>query len=402
MVKQNKWGVAPEGPVVSTLNEEISYAVSHLKAQIMEVIREEKPLKGKLLEKNFPGVLSTAGKLRAIADLDRSLQKLGQKDCAIFQNEARNGKLFYLGKWSTAYCAYWGLSTKNPVSLSAAGESLRYSFGKSRISTAVKNAPATWNESNNAAIKSVLENSPFFLAELRATNVGSTAEAKVVGDFKNDYKEWPETLTHSYSVEVPYTSYESQAKTVQKKKLVCRTSAGNEEEISSPRCRGQTPYSTYLDETVWEQVPVTRMRSEPRTYRHEGMAYTHNMDVNLNLSVKMGDLELQIPLTDPYQKTGTHHRVSVPDIGLNPEPLSTPTPLEWLSQEKVKLAEILKSELQNKWFEFHCGKKIDGSVVLAEKVLGCIAGNPTPTPSFVDEWFENRLGVSHSEAQELF
>jgi hypothetical protein len=87
--KSDEWGVALNGAVASTMNEEIGYAVSFIKKELMGAIQEQKPMKGRRIELGYRKILGAAGKARAISEMEKDLTRLGLNDCKRFENEAQ-------------------------------------------------------------------------------------------------------------------------------------------------------------------------------------------------------------------------------------------------------------------------------------------------------------------------
>jgi hypothetical protein len=394
--KQSEWKVVPEGQAWSTQSEELGHSVAYIRKIVSDHLRDDKPLLAKFARESHRYLLDSEALASSTRQMDQAIAASGIKTCRRFEQEAKSENLYFFGRWVMRYCSYWGQSAKNPTFQGSVAP--EFTFGPAKVVLSVKGLNTEYAKALESTLKDTVLNSPWHAPEQKQ----SSATISVSGEFEESYFERPTVLTHSYSVNVPYTDYEYQARTVKRLRTVCMIN-GVDYDAGSSLCRGQPIFPKYTDVTEQVQVPVTRVRAEPRTLEFRGMRYEQEMSLVMNLALKSTSLDLAVPLNEEYKKSGTYHSQSAPDIDLSPQPLDIVKAGEWLKTIRTKVAENLAGKLKEKWSETFCSETRSpaGMKSASERVHACLRGGPAETPKFIDDWFRNRLSLGYAEATKI-
>ncbi len=393
---QSSWTIGPEGQSWSTQSEEVAHSSSHIRKKIRAEISAERGLKARHLQNSFRNILNSEPEA-ARKSLEQEIQRIGTKNCSDFRRTAVTEKAWNYQQWLAKYCAYWGLTSTSKGQRVLPQPEL---IASTQIQISVVGLPKEFVRSLEGTVRESLEASPWHLKGAKSVSKGNI---EIRGQFNNHFQERPELLTHAYHVPIPYTDYEARARTVQKPKTVCRSDSGLELATNSGLCGDKPTYTIQEPFTEWIQVPVTKMRQEPRTHRFQGHSFRHDMSLLLNVTLHSPVLQLSLPITEQYHQSGNYHAQSLPEIGLNPLPLKTELPIEWLKSRQAQLKGSLEEVLSLKWHARFCeaANRPKSILSLSDHVHACLRGKSSSLPKFVDEWFQQHLGLSYEEAKNL-
>lgn len=126
------------------------------------------------------------------------------------------------------------------------------------------------------------------------------------------------------------------------------------------------------------------------------------MILRLDGDFTLGNKKRSVTILEKSEKSDESHGLSMPDLGLEPDPLDLPDPKEWLDTNFDKLATKVESDISGVWNALYCTVPPKVEVLSSgwEQISRCVWKNRSP-PKFVDDWYRAQFGLSYAKAVEL-
>ena len=384
---EDKWGYYPGGPVAYTQEEESGEAMRFLDGEVASALKQSFPLRASYLlthyGKIFQGDLAGAYG-RAVA-LVRTSGRRGCEQIATGTGPAKP----YFDEFVQRYCAHWGVT---PAKLSVAGRrKLKQLYRSISSRIQIEGLPAELTPVVAQDLEQAFEQTPWF-----DVNGSLVLPVTVSGKFDKQRTEVPENRVYSYTVQVPYTDYEP----VEKQHDVPYTEY---QYLCNGGTCANTPITKYRSESYWDNEPVIRYRDDPRTQPYSGTRISQVLQLTAAGKARFVSGEEPFSLVDKSEMSGFESQWNLPDIGLKPEHANVPDSLAWLKAQASRLGTRLNVAANRLWEDEYC-QPSEGAASLAssgEQVHRCLRGKPSQIPKFVSLWYQDHLGVSVSQADDI-
>lgn len=378
--KQDQWQSFPKGAVAFSETEEVRYAHQYLVSQVDAAIVSEKPLRGSYTLKTYARILSVS-ESQDVPLLKVKLAKLGQKNCAAMGAQANQTVVFYAGL-AASICQYYGANAEKLAKLSTKQREQLYA----KLSLAVDQGGSGENNSElfTNLMAEEFKKSPWYEDGAAKT---LTASARIA--FNHVHETRPIRRSFHYEVSIPYTDYEEKSVAFQEPYTAYRSVCD-----AGSRCRevAETNYRTKY-RTVKE--PVTRYRSEPRSYPLLVTQHTLNLAYKAQITSQTeGFSATDTSQVQNFVKSDEEHHEDMPDIGLHPDPLDLPASDAWLTQQYQVTADDYRTKLISLWEERFCtAAKQNGSPQVIDQYEKCLRSTLAAPPAHVNAWYEQAFGI---------
>jgi len=392
--EENEWATFPKGAVAYTQEEESTEALKFVDGQVKEALADQFPLRASYRLKRYQMIFQ--GTLSETYDrMSGVVREAGKQSCRSLA-DGSGATRPYFGEFLQKYCAHWGLSLAKVKPDEQ--RKLKKLYRGTKVQVKVENLPPEVISIVQENIDEGLKQTPWF--DVKGARV---LPVQLQGKYQNQHHEEVEMRLHSYTVQIPYTSYEP----VQRERQVPYTDTQIQCVPNPPGTPGQNcnPISVtkYRTEQYWENEPVTRYRDEPRTQSYDGLKISQLLNLNVEGKALFSGTSKIFNLSEKSNTSGFESEWSLPKIGLYPQHAGIPDPLSWIKLEVLQLGENFQSAANNFWEINYChpvGKDLSFAVQ-GDQVHRCLRRRPTEIPRFVALWYENNLGVTVSQADEL-
>lgn len=320
--------IRSEGDVEENVNgsqfeiTEVRKTYQYFKNKTLEHVESNLPIKAETFLNRFSVLFESENK-KGLKTLKSEINKTGKKKCQDLIKISKDSRI-YFRRFTKAYCAHFNKIFSNKrlkVDRNLFSKlNMKFDFEKSSVSGRLESQIKSKTDK-------IFKKSVWY--ERRAKN---KASLEMSGMFVVKQVESTGHRVHEYSVEIPYTAYETQTKTKSEPytayETVCKAIDSSHycssSSITDPKCRCSTQSKTkYRDVEYEEQVPVTRYRSESRTYDYVSAEIKFDGKIEVKGSIQFGKSQRLIAFHKQHSNGWYYSRVSRPDIQLydrNPNP----------------------------------------------------------------------------------
>jgi hypothetical protein len=392
VLQENTWGFFPKGAVAYTQEEESREALRYVEGQVRAALPSQHPLRAEYLLVHYAPIFG--GELQARSNALLSLARGERKaNCKrLVSASAAPGP--YYTTFLQKFCGDNAAVSKSASKNTARKYAELYRAVKATV--AVEGLPREYGAAITESLREGLAKTPWF-------DVHGTKEwnVHVGGNYSVEQREKPEVRWHSYTVSVPYVSFEDQRKTheVPYTTTEYRCTPNSD---GSQNCT-HVPITRFRSEAYTETVPVTRYRDEPRSQPYTGQLRSQSLALHLAAPVRFGDIARELAVNEKQDNSGFEHDNRMPDIGLYPQQANLPDAGAWLRTGLTQLAAATQAQGNAAWEERYCKPLSQNRSVAetGEQVHRCLRRNPPVLPKFVETWYEHNLGISVSQADEV-
>ena len=380
ITREREWQFSPVGAVQYTQEEETGQAVQFIAAQLDAWRTNGSLLQARAFLQQYRPVFTSTSLVKKYEDLLSLLVDAARTEC---QGQARefDASRPYHASFISRYCQSWGITVPanfDPGQTRAAGL-----FNELAIAFSVTGIPdVLQQELRHQLTQSFKKTAWYDPVAKRALPV------QVVAGFTSEETKTSESAIHEYRVQVPYTAMIPQTRRIPYTTYF-------------ERCDGYScvfvPETTYRYETY--NVPATRYHDEPRQFPYERWRHHQALDFHTTIKAVVGGIDASSTRTQKAAQTDTAHSHQVSEVGLAPDPLTLPDPLEWLKKELSASSTDWGQALSKTWSELYCSPPAaaDTSAELTDHVFRCLQDSRTTPPPFVDAWFKQRFNGSKVE-----
>lgn len=369
---QSKHGIQLDFNSSTFQGRETALLWKHQKSQVMNLASQKKPLAAEVRYRKFANVFQS---MPEYATLKTSIDQAGVLQCKTLRKGLK-GKPFYRS-FVTQYCKFF----EPNLAVKPTAETIStVLFANPSVSIKIEGSDEDMTAKMNKALAEGFEASAWYHPEAMksvAVNVG--------GRYK--WNKYSETISqsHDYTVEIPYTAYES----VRKTKEV--PYSDSEYRCVGSDCKYET-VTKYKTETYYESEPVTRYREETRVHHYKATKRRMEFEVVLNGNIAIDKLRFPFSFLKEETENKILHDENLPNIGLKPKTEDVTKPIAKFEYYSLLAGGDLRIDLDSLWIKQFC------STPSEENVLRCRKA-PSYPEAFVDTWFLNNFGLSSKDTE---
>jgi hypothetical protein len=338
--KRVQWGLGLNPNSALYLRQQTERLYVRYLELLQQAVTRSLPVRALWLEKQYRALIDIPAN-EDEGKLKKELQVRGEQRCQTLERESAT--LPDLRLFAGVYCKRFGRAVAMPPAL----EQKRLTL-LSRLN-GIEVQVESLTPAESTAISQQLVDQTRKLA--RFSPFGKRSESlQVTGRFSQQISDRTVPLSHSYSVSIPYTDYELVSRT----KSIPYTAMEEHCNADASHCWTET-VTRYRQEEEKESVSVTKMRSEPRVYEFKGLETTQNLHLELLLLAKgFQERAQRIPFSQDFDEHVTSHSMSLPDIGLKPQPLQLTSRPLWLARQSAQLGTQFYNLQVDHWKREQC------------------------------------------------
>lgn len=380
IAREREWQFSPVGAVQYTQEEETDQAVQFVAAQL-DAWRTNGPLlRARAFLQQYRPVFASPSLVKKYEDLLSLLMDAARAEC-LGQARELDASHPYHAIFVARYCQSWGITIPTPFDpgqVRAAGL-----FNELAIAFSVTGIPDVLQQELRHQLTQSFKKTAWYDPAAKLA-----LPVQVVAGFTTEETKTSESAIHEYTVQVPYTSMVPQTRRIPYTTYF-------------QRCDGYScvsvPETTYRYETY--NVPATRYRDEPRQFPYERWRHHQALGFHATVRALVGGTDAASTRTQNAAQTDTTHTHQVPEVGLAPDPLTLPDPLQWLKKEMSTASTDWGQALSKSWSELYCAPPAaaETSAELTDHVFRCLQDSRTTPPPFVDAWFKQRFNGGRAE-----
>lgn len=363
---QNKHGIQLDFNSSTFQGRETSILWKHQKARVLNLTKQTKPLAAEQRYRKYANVFQS---IPEYATLKTTIDQTGINQCKSLRKNIK-GKPFYRS-FITQYCKFFDPNNAVKTTTTTISSVL---FAHPAVQLKIEGSDDDMTTKMFKALSEGFEASAWYHPEAK-----KTINIDVNGRYK--WKKFTDTISqsHSYTVEIPYTAYESVRKT---------------REIPYSVQENGFSVTKYKSETYYESEPVTRYRDETRVHRYS--ARKNEIDFEIVLKGMIGLEQLKHPFSFMKEETEVKilHDENLPEIGLSPKTDDVTKPIARFEYYSLLAGGDLRLELDALWIKQFCNNPTEENVIRCRRA-------PSYPDTFVDTWFLNNYGVSSKDTEAL-
>ncbi len=378
---QSKHGIQLDFNSSTFQGRETTLLWKHQKSQVLNLTSQMKPLAAEIRYRKYANVFQS---LPEYPTLKATIDQTGVLQCKNLRKGLK-AKPFYRS-FVSQYCKFFEHNREMKPTKDTISSAL---YANPAITINIEGSDNDMSTKILKAMSDGFEASAWYHPEAK-----KTITVDINGRYKWNKSSESVSQAHNYTVEIPYTAYESVSKT--------REVPYNAQEYKcvNSKCDYVT-VTKYKSETYYESEPVTRYRQETRVHRF--IATKKSMDFEIVLNGKLS-LE-KLKHTFSFMKEDTENKIlhdeNLPKIGLQPKTEDVTKPIAKFEYYSLLAGGDLRLELDALWIQQFCGlSKERDAASLGENVIRCRRA-PSYPEAFVDTWFLNNYGVSAKDAESL-
>ena len=365
---RRNWIMPTPPALVADVEREAAAAAIEIGESIRPLLAADAPLAAEAALTGARSVVDEPELVAARRKLHADIAAAGRKRCDHYLTDPLAGDSAYWAWLVARYCAHFGNQVPTPPLPDLAG------------GIQLGGSIAGLSPSSSATVATRLQ------AALAGTPWHAPgADARVAADMRGVYKvsyqsapvsieaPWTERVaytqlvservphqvsrmeTEHYSVQVPYTSYESQSYSCGdlKSHRTCTRSHSVTRYRTDYRTRSVTRWHT---EYRNELRTVTRHRDVPRVFRYTAEQHQGSFALASALTVSLppDGAPLEVPLARREVVTALSHDVSFEAAGVEPRQARLPSADEWLQANVDPVVAQVKQDLRQAWQERFC------------------------------------------------
>lgn len=357
---------------------ETQFLWKHQKRQIENLIKQNKSLGAELRNRKYKDIFQSFTDMK---EIEENIKNNGKLQCNNLKKDTKDAPFF--SSFVAQYCRFF-VPEKNFKLTSPIGN---YLYSELRPTVDVKDGEA---QPLITSFDKGFKSSPWFHPEGKRK-----MPLSLNGQFSAKKDSKTINQAHDYTVEIPYTDYQSVMKTKYVTVPVVREECKYDVEKGNV-CERVSDTET-KEETYWEQEPVTRYRSETRIHYYQAQKNS------LVSSIQLTGTFMNSPFSFMANETEEKiiHDSDLPNIGLSPQTDDVSTPQDHYFDYSTRAGHEFRLELSELWIKQFCHLPAKRIFKLeAENMMKCRRSEVYPE-AMVDTWFLNTFGVTSKEAQSV-
>ncbi len=371
---QNKHGIQMDFNSSTFQGKETFILWKHHKSQVINLTSQMKPLAAEQRYRKYANVFQS---LPEYPTLKTTIDQTGINQCKTLRKGLK-GKPFYRS-YVTQYCKFFDPNRETKPFKETISSAL---FATPKVSVKIEGSDDDMSSKMNKAMSESFEASAWYHPEAK-----KTTNIEISGRYKSDKTSRDVAQSHSYTVEIPYTAYESVIKT---KEVPYESS---EYQCFSGKCE-TVPVTKYRTETYFENEPVTRYRTETRVHKFTAKKNSIDFEIVLNGKLAFEKLKHSFSFVKEESESKILHDENLPQIGLQPQTEDVTKPIARFEYYSLLAGGDLRLDLDALWVKQFCSTPTEENVIKCRRA-------PSYPETFVDTWFLNNYGVSSKDAESL-
>ena len=363
---QSKHGIQLDFNSSTFQGRETALLWKHQKSQVLNLTSQMKPLAAELRYRKYANVFQS---LPEYPTLKTTIDKTGVQQCKTLR-KGLTGKPFYRS-FVTQYCKFFDPNNELKTKTATISSVL---FAHPAVTIKIDGPDDDMSSKMLKAMSEGFEASAWYHPEAK-----KTANIEVSGRYKWDKSYVFITQAHSYTVEIPYTAYESVRKT---------------REVPYSVQENGVTVTKYKSEDYYESEPVTRYRQETRVHRYAATKNTIDFEIILKGKIGLEQLKESFSFTKEESESKILHDENLPKIGLSPKTEDVTKPIAKFEYYSLLAGGDLRLELDALWVKQFCSTPNEENVIRCRRA-------PSYPETFVDTWFLNNFGVSSKDTEAL-
>lgn len=363
--QQNKWQVFPTGPVAFTQKEEVGYAFATLKRELRATLDQKRALRASFLAQRYSFMFDERQK-NEIQIYKAEAEVQGQKICKD-ERKTQNQASPFWSAFVDKICSYY------------------------RVARTTKEKPQKWNfnlyrnlETQFAENKVDFEN-PERISETVVKSFQSTAwydpestkalKASLRAQYRFAHSQIPRTLTHFYTVKVPYTVYQTQ--------------------------QVMNPATNQLEQ---KSVPQTAYREESRSLNYQATEHSLSTEINIVSEIAGSDFNLDFPFNKTESGGGIESFTENREIHLAKQNPNNIHPSSYFYAKFLRdYSEDSKKKLIEKYVQLFCAPIANQSerILKSEYSLKCLRQTKATPPAAASQWSRETYSLEVAQLDEL-
>lgn len=355
------------------------------RSKLIKLANQEKPLAAEMRNRRISHIFKA---MPDYASVKNGISESGRKLCGKMKQPSPQAPFY--ASYVSQYCLFFNPNEKKKVAKTSqqlfAGLDAKLSiFGVSSELTSVM----------GDSFSKSFTGTPWFHVDAK-----KTIKLQLTGHYETIPSSVRIPQVHNYTVQVPYTDYE----TVNKKRQVPYESSVQSckfDQIASREICTMKSETKYHTEHYTVSEPVTRYRDDPRIFNYVATKKTQDIVLQLSGKASLDDKVLPFAFTKDIREEKILHDMNMPEIGLRPATSDISSPAEHFAELSKVTASDFARDLNQHWISKFCS--MPGSrdrVAIGEHVLRCRKAKDFPI-AFVDGWFENTENLKGHEVEEL-
>jgi len=379
--------------------KEVTRTYPYFSSQMNLLFKEKHPLKAKKYLLDHGVLYENIYGLR-ISQLRLKIESVGKEKCEQLYQKSKADSLYYK-QFINSYCSLF--KSDKLHRLPKADPQL---FSKIVVTGKIKKGPISDRAMDEikANIRSSFKESVWY-----SSHSPNTAYVNLDGEFTFKEEKTEKIKVHEYSVQIPYTGYETVTKTRQESYLdfvyqcspkdTTSSYPCNQNSSGDPKCSCiGSQITRFRDVNYNEQVPVTKYREEIRTYNYPSQNINFKGLISLKGRLRIGRFSVPIHFYDDTSENWFYSKVSRPKIGLhsqNPKPNFSN---EWIQSRVGSISTKVKVASNEQWNKNFCKIKLTlGNYMQhSSEVFSCIKLKGKRDP-LIKQWISYFSGMSENE-----
>ena len=380
--KEHNWHFSPRANVAFTQNEETQMAAEYIQSKVQTSIQSNRPFQAEHFLVKYRRIFQAPPEKAHYQQLFKGVVDSGKKTCESFQRI--HGKSTpYFADFLNRLCSHYEASCKTCFTWSQG--KLHELYGMPDVSSTIVDLPQEFVPLMQNNFQSTFRETPWYDAK----GVNKTSFL-LTGIYKFSHQKNLVNLIQNYTAEEPFQTVEM---------------VSVPKEVSTQTWNPSTGTYTTTTHTEYRSEPqtVTRYRTVDKTFPYSALKHQLNFDFSVNADTHLAGQSFHSSFQENFAQEGYEHNLDVPEVGLKPSVPQLTNAADWIKSESGKLNRQLKDKLQTEWISDFC--KTDSSTsnadIWADRVQKCVRASTAQNSKFVQEWYENQLGVNFQTAEEL-
>jgi hypothetical protein len=338
---RNGWSVTLDPRMDAPLAAEIAAHSTYLAATVAERTRRAGPLAGEALARQHRGLLDLGDFAAAHAQISNALAAAAQARCADLPSTTP-----YLGWLVADYCTHFGAERTAPVPPNL--------YASVDLEGGIAGSP---DDSFRQAVRTGFTKSVWF-----APGASASLHASLDGSISTSFTSQAVTLHKHYTVEVPYTDYETQQQSYQvpytettyTTEQVPETTTNADGSSSTSYTTQSVPQTTtsFRTETQDVTVPVTKYTTEDRDYAYD--AIEEDGTYASSAVATFDALGMTAAARASFTQYGYDSNASSAEAGLEPQQANLTTADGFASDQRASLRDEVAKQLDEKYLALYC------------------------------------------------
>lgn len=363
--QQNSWQVFPTGAVAFTQKEEVGYAFVTLKKELRASLDQKLALRSSYLVQRYSFMFDERQK-NEIQTYKAEAETQGQKLCRDERKTQSQAAPFW-SAFVDKICSYY------------------------RVVRSAKDKPQKWNFNLYRSLETQFSENkvdfeqPARIAESAVKSFQSTAwfdpesskalKATLRTQYRYAHAQAPRSLTHYYTVKVPYTVYHTQ--------------------------QVMNPSTNQMEQ---KSVPQTAYREESRSLNYEAIEHSLSTEMNIQSTVAGADFSFEFPFNKSEIGGGIESFSENREIHLAKQNPNNVHPSSFFYGKFLQaFADETKKRLVEKYVQLFCAPiSIQSDPILkSDYSLKCLRQTKAAPPDAVAHWSREAYSLEVAQLDEL-